>query len=228
MKIMMLSGAGGVGKSSVAKELRTLSTEEFPIETVMSPSRLTYERLGIENEIEAMELDFETQYGLQEEIFKDYCKTVELSCHWSVSREKKSPKLLVIDRSPLDHCVYLMQVLPELTVIQIETRLQQSRDLFHRITDGTVGIGGNEVHLWMFPFPTRWSVDDNWRYAPGGKNYLWSLALAELANRFCMEARRTDPKVNQWHFDKDNRFALPAERAAFILNKVKTMVKGDG
>ncbi len=192
LNIIFLAGAGGVGKTSVAKELKAQATSlGLKAGIVKSTTRDTYARLNIGTEGDAQSLTDEQKLFLQESIMDDYSRNLQDEVTLATV---EGLDVLVVDRTPYDHLSYRMVLLPKLTLEYIETVLETLKvfstelllpRLLSITTQEYVKIKSS---VWFFSYPTSWAksgaANDGWRYAPGARNYVWSACLDNLLKEY--------------------------------------------
>jgi hypothetical protein len=182
LNIIFLSGAGGVGKTSVAEQIMKQCQGALSAKLVGSTTRKSYAAMDVKDEKDARLLTPEQLEALQERIFNDYCDNLLLECKNAVFEECD---LLIVDRSPYDHISYCLQMLPYLGKSVIDEKLERALEVLDALTH-SYSDSDQEVTLtaWFFSYPTSWTVDESlnkWqRYAPAAKNYIWSLALRSM------------------------------------------------
>jgi hypothetical protein len=221
LQVVVLSGAGGVGKTSVVKEMENLCKDKIPFSVTKSTTRASYASMGITDETEALspEVSFPKWEALQNRIFQDYCANL-VTCVRNAAFNNE--KLLVVDRSPWDHTSYFLQQAPQLDLRTIEQRLIACQDVFETVlTDFGDRVN---VTVWSFSYPTSWALDDKdeWRrHAPAAKNYIWSLSLRQMIET---ELRTMTRKV-QHHTFAEYDVRSVNERAEKILSSVELLTE---
>lgn len=222
LNVVFLSGSGGVGKTSVAKEIAMLCEGKIAFSMTQSTTRASYASMGILDEAQALEPGFprDRWEALQERIFSDYCESLIVSVREAV-RNKQI--LLVVDRSPWDHASYFLQQAPYLSMEAVEARLNKCQDTLEAIlNDFSDNLPEIEVvvTLWTLCYPTAWTTDaskDAWRrHAPAAKNYVWSLALTQMVSN---EIKFLSTPVTHKVFDEYDELSV-ADRAAKVLLSV--------
>jgi len=233
MKVVFLSGAGGVGKTSVAKLLVELAqTNHVQVLSTQSTTRLSYAKCGLENEKQCVDLDVEGQLRLQTQIFQDYKENldnvVDVACANNI-------KLLIVDRSPLDHVSYMLQLIPSLDIHQVTTAvsaacstlLRISRKIAeHNYVPYTIGeyssLRNPQVFIWLFGYPVAWetsgAVNDGFRHAPAARNFVWSSLLRDMTRHLVRE-KIQGIRVNEI-IPMDT--STPQQRAEAIFQRVMT------
>lgn len=224
LSVVILSGAGGVGKTSVVKEIEALCKDKISYSVTQSTTRASYAAMGIKDEVEALspETSFPKWEALQNRIFQDYCNNLVTCVRNAVFNNER---LLVVDRSPWDHTSYFLQQAPQLDLRAIEQRLIACQDTLETIlTDFGDRVN---VTVWSFSYPTAWALDDKdaWRRrAPAAKNYVWSLALRQMVE---VELRAMTRKVYHNTFAEYDMRNV-SQRAHKILESVSLLTEVTG
>jgi hypothetical protein len=221
LNLIFLSGAGGVGKTSVAKEILALGTEQgLKVSLTQSTTRASYAKMGIRDEALGRALTVEDQVALQEQIFIDYCENLKVSVDNAIKDDKD---ILCIDRSPYDHNSYFFQLVPTLDLRVIEQRM----DMADEVMKYVLNRGWNndslriESFIWFFAYPTAWAQEkkeeeDGFRYAPAAKNYIWSLTLEQMLSKY--EIKSFSPY----------NLSTPKYRALRILDEITNLASSKG
>lgn len=226
LNVIFLSGAGGVGKTSVAKALK-LQCEDEGLKALIVPSttRASYAKAGVRDEAHGASLGTAGQIILQNQIFEDYCENLK-NCVKEAARNGYD--VICVDRSPYDHISYILQLVPSLDLEFIEKRLDCAEKICSDlIQDYWVKNGIVEIipSVWFFAYPTAWAksvdinIDDGFRYAPAAKNYVWSLCLQQMlkhqAQNILYKAKKT---FRLREFEAYNN-STPEQRALHILRE---------
>ena len=210
MKLVLLCGAGGTGKSTVTMEL----ARHKDVTVMRSSSRDTYLRLGIPTETAAFGMSLDTQKMLQEEIMKDHCKKLDETVQSMHSRGVFENGILVVDRSPFDHMAYWTRT--------------NALDVNSKAADFTAGIV-NVMHFietrlqpsfigfFDFPYPTQWSTEDGMRDQNEVKTLEMSLLTTGLLQRY-----RRHLKTESMYWEMPS--ASPQVRREFILKELEVFL----
>lgn len=194
MRVLMLAGAGGVGKTTVLNrmgslhlfqnvEIKTVAlpnnpiTERFPqvkdmhFETLPSITRDFYASKGLSTEAQSLAQTEQEQLDFQLAMFDFY-----LSKNEQVIEEarQRGVDVLITDRAPHDYIAW--------TVYKAQTlmTLELFEDMVGRANEFAADI---EAELIFFPYPQKWSRNqpsDNFRQDYPGKNLLISAMLHNL------------------------------------------------
>ena len=210
LNLVFLSGAGAVGKTSVAEALVELSTTNRVIRLVRSTTRASYAAMGIPNEKLAADMDEHILKALQERIYKDYVS----SLIDNIARARLDRvAMLVVDRSPYDYVSYFIQLFPNLGLTDICARMHHADNILSKLNDDKNLVPA----LWFFEYPTSWSSDDRvekdlFRRAQASKNFVWSALLENL-----IRSMPSDASENLKYKEVNtNNFKSPTERAKDI------------
>lgn len=203
MKLIMLCGAGGAGKSTATNLLATRS------DTVVmrSSSRDTYHRLKIPTETAAFGMDLDTQKNLQDEIMKDHLFKLENTFK---EASQAGADFLVVDRSPFDHLTYWVRTNaldPKSSNSAFMENLMRVVATIDRMSPETVGF-------FDFTYPTPWPTADGMRDQNQIKTFEMSLMTSGMIHRFS-RMLRARTFVHQMNMDE------PSERAERIIYQMR-------
>lgn len=215
--LIFLSGAGGVGKTSVANTLQTEGEKlDLKVVCTKSTTRQSYAKCGVSDETACANLSAANQTHLQDTIFYDYCANLEASIAKAIEDEQD---ILVVDRSPYDHASYMFQLIPTLELEFIEKRMKEVKVVMEALTHKHYSnrvVTAIEPQLWLFEYPTSWAKtqasEDGFRYAPHAKNFIWHLALKAMLLDFRMPG-----EVMPVRTFRPYDLSTPLERAHRIL-----------
>lgn len=187
MKIIMLAGAGSVGKTSALEEIERLTTQSAAVDEVSklatardlsvavhkSTTRKSYASAGLVREKDALD-DVAFNMRFQNEVMGDYCT----SLHDAVKEASlRGVDLFVADRSPYDYAGYYLSVFQAALTLEM---IQEKRARADAALMDTL-IWCDELQLTFLPYPGWWSTDtessDGWRADKTGKNFIWSAVV---------------------------------------------------
>ena len=226
LNVVFLSGAGRVGKTSVAKRIEDIAKEieysvadRIPVSIVQSTTRASYAAMGIKDESEALSpgFAFPVWEALQNRIFSDYCDNLVLSVKKSAQNKDK---VLIVDRTPWDYTSYFLQQAPLISMVDVEERLNKCQDTVESILrDFNSEDYSVSASIWSFCYPVFWTAEDTdtWRrHAPAAKNYIWSLALRQMVDN---EIKCLSAPVTHRIFDEYDELSV-SERATKVLASI--------
>lgn len=212
--IYFLTGASGVGKTSIVDEIVKLFPEAYIQSSI---TRDYYKKVGIENE-----KDFFTnltptnkkkfQFDLLD-FYIEFTKDKLLNFNGDIA---------VIDRSPIDIVSWTLYGCPETTQIEYNNLIQKCDKFFKDISE----LG--KVNLCEFEYPCPWIKStissDGFRYDPFGKNLTISYIIKEEINRLLAsnDIRNIDNSLALVYkkikiFNSLNQTLSPLERANLLL-----------
>jgi hypothetical protein len=206
MKLVLLCGAGGTGKSTVTMEL----SKHKDVTVMRSSSRETYLRLGIPTETAAFGMSLDTQKMLQDEIMKDHMKKLDETVQSMHSRGVFGHGILVVDRSPFDHMAYWTRT----NALDVNSKVS---DFDQGITNVCHFIDNHlkpeVVSFFDFPYPTSWSTDDGMR----DQNEIKTLEMSLLTTGLI---RRCRSRLSTFSTYDEMRPESPELRRAFIIREI--------
>jgi hypothetical protein len=214
MKIIMLAGAGSVGKTKLAEAcFKMLEEREVSVVTHFSTTRKTYERYGLTKESDALG-DPQFNMKFQDAVLCDNADSL------SACARSRIADVLITDRSPYDYAAYYFTVFQQyLTLDKIKAK-QEICDNYMRSLQQEFG----SVHMFPLPFPSHWSIDtessDGWRSDTTGKNFVWA---SVLENELIQANARLRNEGISFHLQRLTPFFLngsPEVRAAGVLSTV--------
>jgi predicted ATPase len=171
MKIFMLSGAGGTGKTTLLKNV----CGSFPKSKVVgSLTRQAYAEYVLKNpefsnEGSALSQSFEARQKFQDFVFEHYLDNV-----YSLIESSKSEGVthLMFERSPWDHLAYAKTTL--VLARPSSTGVEQALSLMDRF----------EAKVIYFPYPAPWhgdnSTKDGFRHVDKTKDSAWDDEILKL------------------------------------------------
>lgn len=173
MKLMMFTGVGATGKTTVAQRLK----EELGAIIVESPVRKTFEEAGLATEVSMLDLHLDKQLDLQAKIYENYIKLVYSTIEEAYRNNPNS--IIIAERSPADYLAYQAYIFNHcLTLADIDRKQARTSHAFINIRRQI------DTSLVYFPFPAPFSKDtessDGYRSDSSGKNYLWSCVLDNM------------------------------------------------
>jgi hypothetical protein len=208
MKLVLLCGAGGTGKSTVTMEL----SKHKDVTVMRSSSRDTYLRLGIPTETAAFGMDLNTQKMLQDEIMKDHMKKLDETVQSMRQRNVFDNGILVVDRSPFDHMAYWTRT----NALDVNSKADDFAEGISKVCHFIdTRLMPEVVGFFDFPYPTRWSTDDGMRDQNEIKTLEMSLLTTGLIQRY--HTRLQAPS-----FYREMPFDVPELRRSFIVEELKS------
>lgn len=173
LRRIYLSGAGGVGKTSVIEPLlAALRATGKKAEFMPSVSREFFKANNISTELAGLERPEGDRLDFQLALFEFYCKTAQSTCQRMVN---EGVDYLLLDRSPFDHIAYAVYSAPNIVLTDtIHKMFARGREV---LIHPTKGLGRDmDWKLVRFPVLAPWLnkkvADDGMRHAPPGKNYM--------------------------------------------------------
>lgn len=174
LSIVMLCGAGGCGKSTVAERIK----EDYANVLVMrSSSRLTYARLGISTETAALSMSVADQQHLQDEIMSDHLKQLYVAAQQA---KEKGHGNLVVDRSPLDHMAYWTRT----NALDVNSSHAQFLARLGHVMQVINDLEANYIGWFDFPYPVPWPTADGMRDQNEIKTFEMSLLTSAILARY--------------------------------------------
>jgi hypothetical protein len=197
--MIMLSGAGGVGKTTTIDLLRSIGLfksnplvthtvfaermkEAYPsifdgslsYELLGSITREFYAFKGIQNEPEGLAQDEKAQYDFQIELFQFYLERTEEKLQ---KAEEEKVDVIITDRSPLDYIAWTIYRAPKLLILdEIENMIEEATEL----------LTNYDTDIVYFPYPQAWShnegtsTTDNFRADYPAKNFTLAALIQTL------------------------------------------------
>ena len=184
-KIVLLSGAGGVGKTSVLEALKSQFIKDgSTLKVMLSVTRAFYAKKGVANEATFLAMPEVDRYKFQVELFEFYCEELEKflapTATLGINYRYK-----ICDRSPFDHLAYTIYgsqnslSLPEL--LELKARV---REIILRV----------EPLIVYFPYPQPWSPaftdPDSFRSAAPCKNLIIASLIENLLDDVPLQYRK--------------------------------------
>lgn len=174
MRIILLSGAGAVGKTTQVKEIVKIAEDKgFKVATHFSSTRKTYTRFNLTNEADALKNEVFNK-TFQYEVFLDNATDLLLALR---KAKEEHVQFFFADRSPIDYIAYYFSVFQSSLTVDI---INQKRKEAYKVMKQIEEIDTNFI-ISILKFPQPWSKDtessDGWRADKTGKNFVWSSVL---------------------------------------------------
>jgi AAA domain len=234
---VMLTGAGGTGKTSVARELKTvLEVRGIKYMHIPSTTRGTYGRLGIDGETAALAMPVADQINLQNEIGKDNLAEFLTRVHQfenelelmrgenpeeTMDPEEEPIGVVIVDRPPLDHLAYWIRsnaLQPTDDVSAFEThRDELIRELAH---------SGVDYFMWIdHDYPVPWETADAFRDQNKLKTLEMSHLVSSVISRYHTRLEEVeDTSLMSMHFEPGAITGDPSERAVAIYAAIEELL----
>lgn len=178
--ILILTGTGGTGKTTIIEELKLLAKEnQFAMDSttvfIGSPTRSFYQKEGMENETELESKDDQFKCDFQLRLF-DY--SID---HYASEYLNSTSSMLISDRCPIDMLAY--------TLLRSQTTMNEGRyqECINKLLDFFKLISENNVFLAELAYPAPWCSEDGFRSTAFVKNKVNSLILSDLVNTVLKE-----------------------------------------
>lgn len=222
LQVVFLSGAGGVGKTSVVEAMKfQLEATTTKANFTISTTRKSYETCGVRDEAHCASLSTVDKIRLQNQIFTDYCENLRTEI---VKAVDSGVDLLVVDRSPFDHASYMFNLIPDLVLEFVARRVQEAKDAFTPATCTYYSSGvitEVEASLWFFAYPTAWAklntASDGFRYVLPAKNFIWSAALNTIVLDYLQQPGNENIAFNTFEAYDDT---TPHQRGTLVLRSL--------
>lgn len=167
-KLVCMTGAGGTGKTTVLKALKSLVPR---IEEHGSIVREFYASRGLTNEREFHRMTAAERRDFQLDLFDYYVESLE-----SAVKNAKSP-VVVCDRSVFDHYAYTLY----------GTREQLNEDGLDRLEWGVARFKALNPDVYYFPYPAPWSytleTEDGFRAVEPAKDLIIDAVIFRQLNK---------------------------------------------
>lgn len=220
MKIIMLAGAGSVGKTVLLNAIADMAKKRgLRVGTCYSTTRRTYEKFGFTNESEALK-NPEINMNFQNNVLSDNI------CELENAVEKfagQNYELLITDRSPYDYAAYYFTVFQDWLGLKI---IEDKRETCDQAMMRLQRLTQDRINVTLLPYPTTWALDtqssDGWRADKTGKNFVWSAVVeAELQDaKYRLEAKRLCSPIFIKRMVSFYERADVQTRAAYVLGEV--------
>lgn len=176
--LVFLCGAGGTGKTVVAKELE----KAYGFVCVPSPVRSFYAKEGVTSETEFMSRT--PQFRMEFHI-----KLSEFYRNFILEYIKGKTGAFVFERSPVCVLAYTLYHSQAFSLDFFNKQREKVDTFINDLIDD-----GHFVSIPFFPYPVPWSgtdsEDDGFRYVPGVKNFTVSALMLNLLRDMQITAQR--------------------------------------
>lgn len=169
MKVVMLAGAGGTGKTSLVNRLELLLLDK-KVKKFYSTTRKTFERLGLTTERAGLLKSPEEQIALQGEVFADYYSALFQVVDQAA---QEGMNYVLCDRSPFDYNGYVCAAIQTVSQDELDRRDAMLQNLLLSISRH------HHTEIYLLPHAPPWAtvVDDGYRFNPPAKNLVWNATI---------------------------------------------------
>jgi hypothetical protein len=182
MKILMFSGPGNSGKTSLMQALEALAAQRaLRVKIMPSTTRKSYAVAGKGSE--QADIDDPNAPEFQDQVMLTFMNE---AVAFAKAQSYGECDLLIYDRTPYDYAAYYMQrFAANLKINTINTK----RNLAD-LCMAQLGQACSDLVVTPLPWPMPWNKDqaessDGWRADKTGKNFLWNcVVMNELTEAF--------------------------------------------